>query len=533
MTKTLLIGLDGATFTVLQPLMDKGHMPFLKGLVDNGISAPLLSTSNPLTPPAWTTIVTGRSPGNHGIFDFVRCEEREGSFYFTLYNASDIRSETIWSIASRQGRRVAHLNYPIMAPPQPINGFVIPAMIQWRHIRNNVHPQTLVETLKSIPEFSPEEWGLTYWEANEAMRMRAQHPKEEKDWVFRNIKRDRQWFTIFSWLMRHEPTDLTAIVFDGVDKLQHLCWYLLDPDYCPDLMEDWEKRMQEYVLEYFRGIDSYLGEMLDIAGKDTNIFIVSDHGFGPTRYVFHINVLLEKLGYLQWLDNNDQEQTGRDTNHEWSFASLDWDNTSAYVGTPSSNGVCLRAPGPPGQNHLSPEQYQTLRDKVAADLLAFRDPATGEQIVTKVTEREKAFPGPAMKNGPDLLVTLSDYSFVSVVRDESIVLQRPKINGTHRPEGIFIGHGPALRHGVRLAARSILDVAPTVLYSLGLPIPANFEGEVVKEGFTPESLAANPVITGIACGAENIAPSDASGSPYSQEEEDTIYAQLRALGYME
>jgi arylsulfatase A-like enzyme len=86
---------------------------------------------------------------------------------------------------------------------------------------------------------------------------------------------------------------------------------------------------------------------------------------------------------------------------------------------------------------------------------------------------------------------------------------------------------------VRLAARSILDVAPTVLYSLGLPIPANFEGEVVKEGFTPESLAANPVITGIACGAENIAPSDASGSPYSQEEEDTIYAQLRALGYME
>ena len=533
MTKTLLIGLDGATFTILQPLMEKGHMPFLKSLVDNGVSAPLMSTSNPLTPPAWTTIVTGRSPGNHGIFDFVRCEEREGTFYFTLYNASDIRCETIWSIASRQGAKVAHLNFPIMAPPQPINGIVIPAMIQWRHIRNNVHPQTLVETLKGIPDFRPDEWGLTYWEANEAMRMRAQHPKEEKDWVFRNIKRDRQWFTLFSWFMRHDPADLAAIVFDGVDKLQHLCWYLPDPETCPDLLEDWEKRMQEYVIEYFRGIDAYLGEMLALAGEKANIFVVSDHGFGPTRYVFHVNVLLEKLGYLKWLDASDQQTKGRDTNHEWSFASLDWKNTSAYVGTPSSNGVCLRAPGLPGQNCLSPSEYQDLRAKVAADLLAFRDPATGEQIVTKVTEREKAFPGTAMNNGPDLLLTLSDYSFVSVVRDESIVLQRPKINGTHRPEGIFIGHGPSVRQGVRLAARSILDVAPTVLYSLGLPIPADFEGEVIKDGFTAEALAANPVIAGTACGPEAKDNSVAPVNPFSQEEEETIYAQLRALGYME
>jgi predicted AlkP superfamily phosphohydrolase/phosphomutase len=533
MTKTLLIGLDGATFTVLQPLMEQGHMPFLKQLVDNGISAPLLSTSNPLTPPAWTTIVTGRSPGHHGIFDFVRCEEREGSFYYTLYNASDIRSETIWSIASRQGLKVTHLNFPIMAPPQPINGFVIPAMIQWRHIRNNVHPQTLVETLKSIPNFRPDEWGLTYWEANEAMRMRAQHPKEEKDWVFRNINRDRQWFTIFSWLLQHGPTDLSAIVFDGVDKLQHLCWYLLDPDHCPVQMEGWERRMQAYVHQYFQNIDSCLAETAAQAGSDANIFIVSDHGFGPARYVFHINVLLEKLGYLKWLEPDEKEQKGRDTNHEWSFASLDWNHTRAYVGTPSSNGVCLRAPGPPGQNHLTPEQYRALRDKVMAELLAYRDSATGEQIVTKVTEREKAFPGPAMHHGPDLLVTLSDYSFVSVARDEAIVLQRPKINGTHRPEGIFIGHGPSLRQGVRLEARSILDVAPTVLYSLGLPIPADFEGEVVKEGFVPNVLAQNPIVVGKARGVDNNSPSVAPVSPYSQEEEETIYAQLRALGYME
>ncbi|MEW6426944.1 MAG: alkaline phosphatase family protein [Thermodesulfobacteriota bacterium] len=527
MHPTVLIGLDGATFSVLEPLMAAGHMPNLQRMVEQGVSAPLLSTANPLTPPAWTSIVTGRGPGNHGIHDFVRWEERPGTFYFTLYNASDILCETVWSMASRQGRTVTHLNFPMMAPPRPVNGFVIPAMVQWRHMRKNVHPGSLVEMLKAIPGFRPEEWGLTYCEANEAMRLRAQHPKEEKEWVERNISRDHQWFLILAWLMERHPSDLTAIVFDGVDKLQHLCWYLLDPDHLPDQLEEWEARMRGYLLDYFRGIDGYLGRVRDLAGEQANIFIVSDHGFGPTRYVFHVNTLLEKLGYLAWLDKDDRK--GRDTNHEWSFANLDWRKTTAYVGTPSSNGVCLRAAGEPGERRLAGEEYHRLREKVRNDLLAFRDPVTGEQIVSRVLYREEAVPGPAMDKAPDLFLTLSDCSFVSVVREEPIVLHRPKINGTHRPQGVFIGHGPGLNRGVRLSPRSLLDITPTLLYSLGLPVPEDMEGRVMEGAFSEDQLAARPI-----CGTgATSATATASADPYSKEEEETIFSQLRALGYME
>lgn len=530
MNSTVLIGLDGATFSILDPLMEGGHMPHLKHLIDRGFRAPLRSTSNPVTPPAWTSMITGRSPGNHGIYDFVRWEERNGTIYFTLYNSSDILCETIWSIASRNDRRVTHLNFPMMAPPQPINGFVIPSMVQWRHLKRNIHPAALFETLKSIPEFRQDEWGLAYWEANEAMRERALVPKEEDEWMTRHIRRDYQWFIILRHLMQNSPSDLTAIVFDGVDKLQHLCWRFIDPKLEKDQMLDWERRTLELALEYFRKIDLYIRDITAMAGPDANIFVVSDHGFGPTRYIFHINVLLEKLGYLFWRDHpNDR---AKKSNHEWSFASLDLTRTRAYVGTPSSNGICIRAPGGPGMVSKRNE-YLEFRDKLKMQILDFRDPATGEQIVTRIQTREEAYPGVAMERAPDLLLTLSDHGFVSVVNQEPMVLHRPKINGTHRPHGVFIGYGPAIAKGGTAEEISILDVASTVLYSLGIPLPRELEGKVSEEAFREDFLRIHPIILDKVKNETAFRPSKEGVSPYSDEEEDVIMSQLRALGYVE
>ena len=122
MTSTLLIGLDGATFTVLDPLLrgteDEGVvMPFLASLIAAGYSARLRSTTHPLTPPAWTSVVTGRTPGHHGIYDFVRFEDLGHEMFFTLFDARDIRVPTLWEVAGAQGRSVVSLNFPMMAPP--------------------------------------------------------------------------------------------------------------------------------------------------------------------------------------------------------------------------------------------------------------------------------------------------------------------------------------------------------------------------------------------------------------------------------
>jgi hypothetical protein len=156
---------------------------------------------------------------------------------------------------------------------------------------------------------------------------------------------------------------------------------------------------------------------------------------------------------------------------------------------------------------------------------------TGEQIVARVTSREEAFPGRAMLQAPDLTLTLTDHSFVSVINEEPIVFHRPEINGTHRPEGIFILGGPGVRSGENPEPYSILDIAPTMLYCLGLPIPEEFEGKVTaaawEEGYLEEhrieavkETAALPIL-------------DRAESPFSVEEEKAIWAQLQSLGYVE
>jgi hypothetical protein len=159
---------------------------------------------------------------------------------------------------------------------------------------------------------------------------------------------------------------------------------------------------------------------------------------------------------------------------------------------------------------------------------------TGEQIVTRILTREEAFPGVAKDKAPDLTLVLSDHSFVSIVNEEPIVVTRPKINGTHRPQGVFIMAGPGVRTGEMWEQYSILDIAPTMLYSLGLPVPKEFEGRVAKEAFTDDYLRSNPMVIGEpSMGMEPTKVVKKAKPPYTEEEEKTIYSNLRALGYMD
>ena len=111
----LLIGLDGATFDIVDPLITAGDMPALGSLVASGVRATLRSTVPALTPPAWTSLVTGRGPGAHGIFDFFRKDD-EASPLFRFLTSQDVACPTMWSLASDQGLRSTVLNFPLTFP---------------------------------------------------------------------------------------------------------------------------------------------------------------------------------------------------------------------------------------------------------------------------------------------------------------------------------------------------------------------------------------------------------------------------------
>lgn len=534
---TILLGLDGATFTILDALVARGDMPHLATFMEQGVRAELRSTGHPLTPPAWTTLMTGREPGNHGIFDFIWSEERENNVYFTLNNFRDIRAETIWSVVSRQGGSFTSLNYPFMSPPPKLNGSIVPGLVSWKHLRRNIHPPELHGELATLPGFTANE---VAWDFEREKRATKTIPEDEyEDWVNFHVRREGQWFQVFHHLREHRPADLTAILLDGTDKLQHVCWWQLDPATVDELTSDFDKRIRELSINFFRKLDDFIGSVMEAAGDHTRIFFASDHGFGSTESVFRVNQWLAERGYLRWkstegLDANEKAKIEKLINSH--FVHLDWGNTLAYAPSAATNGIHIRVKSGPDDSGVPRDEYESFRDRLADELLAIRDPQTGTQIVTDVLKRDDAFPGSHNERCPDLTLTLHDYGFISTLNQDPIFFKRPGVAGTHRPEGIFLARGPGIARGVSLPQQSIVDMAPTLLYSLGLPIPADFDGSPIKSAFEESHLREHPVRLGEPtelpesyATASEVAPA----AEREKDDEEVIADRLRALGYIE
>ena len=529
-TKTVLIGLDGATWTILDQLIAKGMMPNLDALMRSGMRAILKSTAHPLTPPAWTALMTGRSPGVHGIYDFVRVDRTGDTPAYTLANSADVKAETMWSMASRQGRRVTALNYPMMFPAPELNGVVIPGYVPWSYLARAVKPREIYKKLKAAGTFNVKEMS-TDWELE---RKAVQGLSEDQlgEWARLHIVREKHWFDSLMMLMREAPCDLTAVLFDGVDRLQHLCIHVIDPSTTDQFSGAHADNARALSLQYFADVDRYVGEIVQAAGPDARIIVASDHGFiRASDTMFHVNTWLEQNGYLTWLDGVADDGEGRvalNENDELGRL-FDWPATTAYAFTSSGNGIFIRRAedgGPPGGVPAS--AYHTFREKLKQGLLAVVDPATGKPFVVDAMFAEDAFPGPHSDKAPDITLKLADFSFQSVLRSKAPLQKRPFPYGTHHPDGIFIAAGPGTVAGRLDAPLAIVDIAATVLYSLGLPIPSDMEGQVPVAAFDPAYVATHPVVFGDASGGGIVAEEDA----LPPEAEAEIRERLKALGYL-
>ena len=531
--RTLFIGMDGATFTVLDDLTkakpgeDGPIMPFLGKIFAEGSRSKLRSTPNPLTPPAWVSLMTGRGPGHHGVYDFVRAEERGDKVFMTLYDSRDCRVETIWSIASRQGKTVAALNFPFTAPPpKDLNGSIVPGFVPSRHLRRNTHPEGLYDRLKKIPNFDAKELAWDFEQEQQAGYELSDHDREE--WVRYHLPREQQWFRVAEHLMTEDAPDLMAILFDGVDKLQHQAWVYVDPRLQQEGMGDFHARMRKLSLDYFRQLDTFIERLVTAAGPDVQVFFASDHGFTASTEIVRINAYLAEKGYVHFKDIPEGE-AGVNINKSY-FAYLDWTKTTAYCRTPSCNGITIRVAREPGETGISPKDYETVRTQLIRDLEQLQDPETGERIITEIHKREDVFPGSAMGDAPDLQLVLRDFGFVSVRNILPIVEKRNYVVGTHHPDGVFLAYGPGIEAGKLLGRRHITDVASTLLYSLGLAVPSDFEGVVPPGMFTAEHKSAHPIKIGAPTQGGT---KDELGEAMDEDEKKQILEQLQMLGYME
>lgn len=533
--KTVLVGLDGATFTLLDPFMQQGVMPFLRSFVERGVRAELRSVVPPLTPPAWTTVLTGRSPGYHGIFDFFQADG-PGSTAIRLATSGDIQVDHVAELVNQGGLRASVVNFPVHFPPLAIDGVIIAGWMPWRQLRLGCHPPDLYDRLKRLPDFNPRELAMDM--ALEARATEGCDEDEYVEWVGLHIRREERWLEVLNYLMEDDPSELLAVLLDGPDKVQHLCWRFLDPALWPAEPTAEEVRIREASIDYYRQLDTILAALVEKAGPDATVVMVSDHGFGATTEVFHINSWLEQAGYLAWsqdvvaeLSEGDTLGMGHLSRHSrW----LDWDRTKAYVSTPTSNGIHIVRAEQHGGRGVAAADYDSFRAELVDALLSYVDETDGQPVVTAVATREDAFAGPAGALAPDLTLTLRDGGLVSILPADPILAPRAQPVGTHRPLGVFMAAGPGIRQGAAIGELRLVDVTPILLHSLGVALGDDLEGQVPEGLYQPDYLASRPVeIAARGNAGRTLHPEPAGQVKYDEEAEAVLMARMRELGYVE
>ncbi len=530
MKKTLMIGLDGATFSLLKPFMEDGTMPFLRGLVEAGVHADLMSTRNPLTPPAWISMITGRSPHVHGVYDFLRPSYLDdGSVFLNINDSRDIKCETLWTMVNRHGRRATSLNFYGMCPAFEIDGYLASGFVPWKHLRRGMHPPSLYDTVRSMEGFDYRSLGMDIGEEKKCVQ--GLFDGEHEGWIALQKARDTAWTYLCCHLMQTDRTELTAVVLDGPDKLQHLFWRFVDADYLPDEPDKWFVHIRNLCLDFYAQLDRNIKSMVETAGPNTNVILTSDHGFGATTEVVYINEWLSRRGLLTWSDRAEEDETGKLTANKMKdhLGMIDWKSTTAFCPTPSSNAIYIKKDNGTA-NGVKDGEYVEFCLDLKRELLDYRDPASGEQIFVGV-DLNKLEGTPYVEPSPDISLKLRDGGFVSILKSKEIVVPREYPDGTHRPNGIFIAHGPDVKAGVQVDPLNLLDITPLLLHFLGLPIPADLEGRVPSEILRSEAADASRIEQGTV--TEMPVRSRRKREDATPEEKEALISMLKVLKYID
>ena len=216
--RVLVIGLDGATFNVIEPLIAQGRLPTLARLMREGTHAPLRSTIQPSSEQAWTSFMTGVQNGKHGIFSFVR--RRPGSYEFEYVNGRNIGAPALWDILSDRGRPTITINVPMTYPPHPVKGVLIGGLMSPGERSRFTYPDGIYEELCQavggyVIDVDTERGDLT--------------PEEEERLVEQVFEMTRLRTAATLHLAHTRPWDLLTVVYGSPDRVSHKFWKYMDP----------------------------------------------------------------------------------------------------------------------------------------------------------------------------------------------------------------------------------------------------------------------------------------------------------------
>jgi len=538
--RLVILGLDGATWTVLDPIRRRGLMPNLDALLARSAHGTLRSTVPPVTSAAWSTMMTGCSPARHGVFDHRYYDAQAGRM--KVNHAGRVRVPTVWHQLSAAGRSVVSLNLPVTYPPLDVRGIVVSGM----------DAPHLEAALSGSPAF--------------AERLRAEVPGYHLRVLWKRPPRDLAELTensrataeVFraraeaALLADRMQPDWSAMMvqFQNLDPFQHRAWRFLNVD---------ETGIDDPGLNAaagltMRGLDDAIGLLCELADRrGAGVVAVSDHGFGPCLGRIHVNRILIDAGVARlpgpagkvalkaaqaadrlrlWGAKRDDPEA-RSASFETSVAAqfpFDWKRTLAFAPHQDTAAMVYlnstaRHPGAP---LATPRQVDDARAAALEALAAAKHPETGVALFPQVLATAEAYNlDPAEQGYPDLIALPDEPYWVrtKLAPGRSWVEADPNLPGTHRPEGIVALCAPGVCPG-RTVRADLQDITPTILALFGLPIPAHVEGRPL--GCVPQGPAPR-----IDPGADPLAGPHRSQFEYTPEEQAIIEKRLEELGYLE
>jgi predicted AlkP superfamily phosphohydrolase/phosphomutase len=545
--KVIVIGLDGATFDIIDPLITKGKLPNLAALIREGTRGVLKSTLMPNSYPAWNSCITGVNPGKHGIF-WSLIRKDNNSYPLQLMNSLDVKAKKLWQILSDHEYQVGVVNVPSEYPPTPVNGFLVCGALTPDSTCEFTFPEELKnEILKKIPGYKCE---IDY----------AQISLEElADQLMQSIENREKLIT---HLLENKPWDLFFTVFTESDLAQHKFWAGIDKNHPNHKLL--KKRFGNLVNEIYERLDQSVGKIIRKIPEETTIFLISDHGFGPFYQSFSLNQWLANENYLvlrefflkKWLKNiliktNLQKKVQILKSHISHFffqkrssinvrtlrekdvlsgeklvKKINWKKTRAYFTSDYGIRINLKGREPNGTVIPGIEENE-LKKEIKEKLSRFRY-SNSFPVFEAILFKEEAFSGPFVEKAPDLIVPINYAKAPSKPEKWAYTMTHPTLLGTHTPYGIIICKGKEIVPGGCVQNAEIIDITPTILYMLNVPLTEDMDGSVLNNIFKSEFNKQKKITK-----KGSSLKSPTKKRVHSKEDEEMIEQRLRDLGYID
>jgi len=491
MSKIIVLGLDGFSPELVERW--SGELPNLTKMQQDGVWGDIRCTVPPTTAQAWTSVRSGRNPGAFGFWDSTyRDDFVYGEPKLADSEAAE-RVDLLQKLLPKMGQRVAIVNVPVSWPPKKIPAGFCVSGPDTQDQGNFTYPESLADEIRGLVGeyiFRLSEGGLV------CLQM-------ERDKVLKKIyDMDAQRFTLIKHFIKKRCDHILAVVV-GPERMAHNFYQYADETY---KRYDPDPKYKNALLDYYKWIDKNVGDVRGSLPSDSVFIVMSAYGSQKLEGRINLNEWLIQEGYLA-LSEYPAEAA------PLSELKVDWSKTKAWS-TGAAGRIYLNVKGREPQGVVEPDEGDKLLDELAEKLKAIPD-ESGKALKTQIFKRDDIQFGPYVKYGPDMFVYFDECRFAA---NELVGYGKGKIYSfdtpkgadyaEHSPYGYFCMAGSRIPAKGKIEGVSLLNIAPTVLDVIGLPIPREMERPSLLAMLKEEKAATPP-----------------------PKMEDKVRSRLEALGY--